>query len=71
MPDNECPKRDLETKTITQSSTNPEGSSSHKHLEVAMVADDLVVKKHGEENLSMKLMILAHLVSADVAELKS
>lgn len=63
MPDNECPKRDLETKTITQSSTNPEGSSSHKHLEVAMVADDLVVKKHGEQNLSMKLMILAHLVN--------
>lgn len=35
---------------------------SHKHLEVAMVADDLVVKRRGEENLNMYLLMLAHLV---------
>ena len=37
-------------------------STSHKHLEVAMVADDLVVKTHGDENLEMYLLILAHVV---------
>ena len=27
-----------------------------------MVADDLIVEKHGEENLDMHLLMLAHLV---------
>ena len=39
-----------------------ERSTSHKHLEVAMVADDLVVKRRGDENLEMYLLLLAHLV---------
>ena len=37
-------------------------SVSHKHLEVAIVADDLVVKNRGEENLERHLLILIHLV---------
>lgn len=28
-----------------------------------MVADDLVVKRHGDKNLDMYLLMLAHLVS--------
>ena len=39
-----------------------ERSTSHKHLEVAMVADDLIVKNHGEKDLDMHLLMLAHLV---------
>lgn len=37
-------------------------SVSHKHLEVAIVADDLVVKNRGEENLERHLLMLIHLV---------
>lgn len=37
-------------------------SVSHKHLEVAIVADDLVVKNRGEENLERRLLMLIHLV---------
>lgn len=53
-------KRSLEPNRRKRS--RDERSTSHKHLEVAMVADDLVVKAHGEENLKMYLLILAHVV---------
>lgn len=33
-----------------------------------MVADDLVVKRHGEEYLDTYLMMLAHLVSETVVD---
>lgn len=39
-------------------------SVSHKHLEVAIVADDLVVKNRGEENLERHLLMLIHLVDS-------
>ncbi|KAL9963798.1 hypothetical protein ACROYT_G027341 [Oculina patagonica] len=57
---NERTKRSLETNRVKRS--RDERSTSHKHLEVAMVADDLVVKKHGEKDLDMHLLMLAHLV---------
>ena len=53
-------KRSLEPNRNKRS--RDERSTSHKHLEVAMVADDMVVKTHGEENLRMYLLMLAHLV---------
>ena len=53
-------KRSLETNRIKRS--RDERSTSHKHLEVAMVADDLVVKRHGEVNLTEYLLMLAHVV---------
>ncbi|KAK2573389.1 hypothetical protein P5673_001039 [Acropora cervicornis] len=60
-------RRGLERNRIRRSSS-PEGSPSHKHLEVAMVADDLVVKRHGEEYLGAYLLMLAHLVSETVVD---
>lgn len=60
-------RRGLERNRIRRSST-PEGSPSHKYLEVAMIADDLVVKRHGEEYLDTYLMMLAHLVSETVVD---
>ena len=54
-------KRSVETSRIRRS--RDKRSSSHKHLEVAMVADDLVVKIQGEQNLHTYLLMLAHLVS--------
>jgi len=53
-------KRNLEKNRMRRS--REERSTSHKHLEVAMVADDLVVKRRGDENLEMYLLLLAHLV---------
>lgn len=53
-------KRSLEPNRNKRS--RDERSTSHKHLEVAMVADDLVVKTHGEQNITMYLLLLAHVV---------
>ena len=50
------------SKSIRSKQSRNERSTSHKHLEVAMVADDLLVKNHGEKDLDMHLLMLAHLV---------
>lgn len=51
------------SKSIRSKQSRNERSTSHKHLEVAMVADDLLVKNHGEKDLDMHLLMLAHLVN--------
>lgn len=53
-------KQSLETNRKKRS--RDERSTSHKHLEVVMVADDLLVKAHEGENLEMYLLMIAHVV---------